>query len=144
MRRQLAIQYWVTDGFYSKGFSVVDSGCYVIVDHPYLDPAPVFGPYESRQEAVEDFGGWWKAITAANGQLLEGHEDKIRVIVRGLSPESRVRPNFAGAEDWIYSNYLKSALPAGRERFLRGDGARQQEWEAKRRAREEACTTRRA
>ena len=68
----------------------MQAGCYVIVDHPYLDPAPVFGPYESRQEAVEDFGGWWKAITAANGQLLEDHEDKIRVIVRGLSPESRV------------------------------------------------------
>lgn len=43
----------------------MDSGCYVLVDHPYLDPAPVFGPYESRQEAVENFGGWSKAITAA-------------------------------------------------------------------------------
>ena len=87
---------------------------------------------------MANFGGWWKAIAATNGQLREEHEDKIRVIVRRLSAESRVRTGFAGGEDWIYSNYLNSALPAGRERFLRGDGPRRQEREAKRRAREEA------
>ena len=116
---------------------------YVIIVHPYFEASYLFGPYETQQDATEDSDGWRRAVFAANQQLLEAHEEKIRVIITRLAVAARVPAGYAGGDDWIYSTQLQRVLPAGRERFLSVHGTRLKEWEAKRQEQERLRETRR-